>query len=293
MHNIRSAKEFKRRSLWADVWKRLRKNKSAVAGMVLFAIVVIVCFSSPLFFDFHEDVIGVDVRNQFQSPSRDHPFGTDELGRSILARILWGGRTTILAALCSLLFAFVCGSILGVLSAYYGRFAETIIMRLIDIFMAIPPLLLMITLSAVMRPNMINLVFAVGFGLIPPMSRLIRGQVLQIVENEFIEAVRIQGAGDLKIIVSHIFPNSIGPVITTIILDFSHAVMVISAISFLGMGVQPPNPEWGSMLAGGREFLRHSWHIATFPGIALVITLVSLTLVGDGLRDALDPKMKR
>ena len=153
--------------------------------------------------------------------------------------------------------------------------------------------MLMITLATVMKPTSISLIFVVGFGLIPGMTRMIRGQAMQVVENEYIKAVRIQGASDLKIIVSHILPNAIAPIITTIILEISHAVMVISTLSFLGLGVQPPDPEWGSMLAGGRQYLRQAWHITTFPGIALTITVISLTLVGDGLRDALDPRMKR
>jgi len=189
--------------------------------------------------------------------------------------------------------AFFCGTIIGAVAAYYGRLADTLTMRVIDVIMAIPTTLLMITLATIMKPTTINLIFAVGLGLIPGLSRMVRGQVLQIVENEYIEASRIQGASDLKIIVSHVLPNALSPIITTVILDIATAVMVISTLSFLGLGVQPPNPEWGTMLAGGRQFLRYSWHITTIPGIALVITLMSLTLVGDGLRDALDPRMKR
>jgi len=166
-------------------------------------------------------------------------------------------------------------------------------MRFIDVIMSIPPILLMITLAIIITPSPTSLVFVVGFGLLPNQARLIRGQVLQVSENEYIEAARVQGASDLKIILLHILPNAISPVITTIILDIAYAVMVISILSFLGMGVQAPDPEWGGMLAGGRIYIRIAWHITTFPGIALLITLMSLTLVGDGLRDALDPRMKR
>jgi peptide/nickel transport system permease protein len=166
-------------------------------------------------------------------------------------------------------------------------------MRFVDIVMAIPSVLLMITLATIIKTSMVSLVFVVGFGLVPGMARTIRGQVLSVVEREYIEAVHIQGASDLKIIVSHILPNAISPVITTIVLEIAFAVMVISTLSFLGLGVQPPDPEWGSMLAGGRQYIRQAWHITTFPGIALVITVMALTLVGDGMRDALDPRMKR
>ena len=284
---------YKKRSLWVDVWKRLRKNTTAVIGMVLFLCIVVACFSSPLFFSYDKNIIAVDTKSQLQGPSQAHIFGTDELGRDILARLLWGGRTTLLVSFCALAVAFICGAILGTAAAYYGRFADTLIMRIIDVIMAIPSLLLMITLATIMNPSPVNLVFVVGFGLMPNLARMVRGQVLQVVDNEYIEAVRIQGASDLKIIVSHILPNALSPIITTIILDIALAVMVISTLSFLGMGVQPPDPEWGTMLAGGRQYLRYAWNITTFPGIALVITLMSLTLVGDGLRDALDPRMKR
>ena len=284
---------FKRRSLWTDVWKRLRKNTTSVVGIVLFLVILLSCLLSPLFFSYEKDVIAVNTPILLQGPSRDHIFGVDELGRDMLSRLLWGGRTTLFMSFCALLLSFICGTIIGATAAYYGRFADTLIMRIIDIIMAIPSILLMITFATIMRPNTMNLILAVSFGLIPNQSRMIRGQVLQIVDKEYIEAVHIQGASDLKIILSHILPNAISPVITTIILDMGFAVMVISMLSFLGLGVQPPNPEWGSMLAGGRLYLRYAWHVTTIPGIALVITLISLTLVGDGVRDAMDPRMKR
>jgi len=284
---------LKRRSLWADVWKRLRRNSTAVIGMLMFLCILLACFLSPLVYSYDSDIIAVNVPNQLQGPSKEHLLGLDELGRDILARILWGGRTTLLIGFCALAVAFICGTILGTVAAYYGRFTDSLIMRLIDVVMSIPPILLMITLATIMTPSTTSLVFVVGFGLIPNQARMIRGQVMQVSDNEYIEAARIQGASDLKIITSHILPNALSPIITTIILDIAYAVMVISTLSFLGLGVPAPNPEWGSMLAGGREYLRYAWHIATFPGIALVITLMSLTLVGDGVRDALDPRMKR
>ena len=291
MQSSKSA--YKKRSLWADIWKRLRKNTTAVIGMLMFLCILLVCILSPVFYSYEKNIIAVDVSKQLQGPSSEHVLGVDELGRDVLARILWGGRTTLFISFCALAVAFICGTILGTAAAYYGRFSDTLIMRFIDIVMSIPPILLMITLATIMTPSTTSLIFVVGIGLIPNQARMIRGQVLQVVDNEYIEAVRIQGASDLKIITSHILPNAISPIITTIILDIAYAVMVISTLSFLGLGVQAPDPEWGSMLAGGRQYIRYAWHITTFPGIALVITLMSLTLVGDGVRDALDPRMKR
>ena len=284
---------YKKRSLWVDVWKRLRKNKTAVIGMVVFICVVIVCLMSPLFYSYENDIVFTNISKQLEGPQPGHILGVDELGRDILGRILWGGRTTLLMSFCALALAFICGIVIGTAAAYYGRYADIIIMRVIDVIMAIPPILLMITLATIMRPSIVNLVLVVGLGLIPTQARMVRGQVLQVVDREFIEAVRIQGASDFKIITSHILPNALSPIITTVILDIAYAVLVISTLSFLGLGVQAPDPEWGAMLAGGRQYIRYAWHITTFPGIALVITLMSLTLVGDGVRDALDPRMKR
>jgi len=286
-------KKYKKHSLWGDVWKRLRKNTTSVIGMSVFLFILLASVASPLFYSYDKDIISVDISIQKQGPSSDHILGVDELGRDILARILWGGRTTILLSFGALFFAFVVGTILGTAAAYYGRVTDNILMRFVDIVMSIPSVILMITLATIIQTSMVSLVFVVGFGLIPGMARTIRGQVLYVVDNEYVEAVRIQGASDLKIIVLHILPNAISPVITTIILEIAYAVMIISTLSFLGLGVQPPDPEWGTMLAGGRQYIREAWHITTFPGIALVITVMALTLVGDGMRDALDPRMKR
>ena len=290
---MNSKAKYKRRSLWADVWKRLRRNRTAVIGMVIFLAILLVCLASPLIYSYEGNIIAVDAKNQLKAPSREHPLGVDELGRDVLARILWGGRTTLLVSFCALVIAIIIGGIMGIAAAYYGRFADTIIMRFVDIVMSIPSTLLMIALAAIVKPSLGSLILVVGLGLVPTQARMIRGQVLQVVDYEYIEAVRMQGASDLKIILFHILPNALSPIITTLILDIAYAVMVISTLSYLGLGVQAPDPEWGSMLAGGRVYLRYAWHITTFPGIALVITVMMLTLVGDGVRDALDPRMKR
>ncbi len=284
---------YKRRSLWADVWKRLRRNKSAVIGMIMFAVILLACFCSPLFYSYESDIVATNIKNQMAAPSAEHILGCDELGRDILARILWGGRTTLFISIFALALALFLGTILGTAAAYYGSTADLVVMRFVDIIMAIPPILLMITLATIITPSTTSLILVVGLGLIPNQARMVRGQVLQVVDKEYIEAVKIQGASDLKIIVSHILPNALSPIITTIILDIAYAVLVISTLSFLGLGVPSPDPEWGSMLSAGRQYIRYAWHITTFPGVALVLTLMSLTLLGDGLRDALDPRMKR
>lgn len=290
---LSAKRKYKKRSLWGDIWKRIRKNKTAVFGMALFAVILLVCLSAPIFFNYNKDIIVGNPAIKLQLPSAAHPFGVDELGRDVLARLIWGGRTTILISFCGLGVGLLLGIILGTTSAYYGRFSDAIIMRIIDVIMSIPPLLLMIVLTTVMKPTTLSLIFVIGLGFMPGQARMIRGQTLQVVDNEYIEGARIGGASDFKIITSHILPNAISPVITTVIMDIAFAVGIISTLSFLGLGVQPPNPEWGAMMTNGRQYLRVAWHITTIPGIALVLTIVALTLVGDGMRDALDPRMKR
>ncbi len=288
-----SRSEYKKHSLWTDVWIRLRKNTIAVIAIIVFLCILFVCLAAPLIYDYDADIVQPDISRQMQPPSKEHILGCDEIGRDILARIIWGGRITIIVSFCALGIAFLIGIVLGTVAAFYGGWAETIIMRIIDIIMSVPSVLLMITLATLIKPSIPNLTFVVAFGLIPNQARIIRGQVLQVIDQEYIKAARVQGASDFRIIVDHILPNAISPIITTTILDIAYAVMTISTLSFLGLGVQQPNPEWGTMLNSGRQYLRQAWHMSTFPGIALTITLMALTLIGDGLRDALDPRMKR
>ncbi|MGI5971858.1 MAG: ABC transporter permease [Oscillospiraceae bacterium] len=289
----REKRAFIQRSSTMEVWYRLRHNTSAIVGFILFVIIAASCFLTPLYLDYETDIIAVDAANKLQGPSPQHLFGTDELGRDVLYRILWGGRTSITMGLISLGFAFLVGIILGTIAAYFGKTVDMVIMRLIDVVMALPILILMITLASVVKPTNTNLVLIIGIALIPQEVRLVRAQVLQLIDKEYIEAVRIQGGSGFRIIVKHIIPNAIGPIITTAMIDIASAITTISTLSFMGLGVQPPDPEWGSMLANGKLVIRDAWNVSTFPGIALLLTVISLTLIGDGLRDALDPRMRR
>lgn len=281
------------RSLSWDIWFRLRHNTSAVVGFILFIVIAVTCFASPLFLDYETDIIAVNAVDRLQGPSMEHICGTDELGRDVFFRILWGGRISISMGLIALGIAFAAGILLGTTAAYFGGKIDMIIMRLVDVIMALPVLILMITLASVVQPTNVNLVLIIGIALIPQEVRLVRAQVLQVIDKEYIEAVRVQGGSSLRIIASHILPNAIGPIITTAMIDIAMAITTISTLSFMGLGIQPPDPEWGSMLASGKQVIRDAWHVSTFPGIALLLTVISLTLIGDGLRDALDPRMKR
>ncbi|MDR7316105.1 ABC transporter permease [Brevibacillus nitrificans] len=286
-------KHLKKRSLWADAWLRLRKNKSAVVGMIMLATILLVVYSSPLYLDYDNDVVKPNLTQTLKFPAEGKLLGADELGRDVLARILWGGRISITIGIMAMLLSSIIGCTLGALSGYYGGKTDGIIMRSLDVFMAIPSLLLMITLVSVMKPTLTNLIIALAVGSVPSVSRMVRAQVLYIKGQEFIEAIRAQGASDFRIIVMHILPNAISPLISQFVMEIAGLILAISGLSFIGLGVQPPDPEWGAMLSSGREHIRDVWHVTAFPGLALVLTVVSLTLVGDGLRDALDPRMKR
>ena len=289
----REKRAFTQRSSTKEVWYRLRHNTSAIVGFVMFIVIVLACFLSTVYLNYETDIIAIDAVNKLQGPSWQHLCGTDELGRDVFYRILWGGKTSITMGLLALGLAFLVGLVLGTVAAYFGKTVDMVIMRLVDVVMALPVLILMITLASVVKPTNVNLVLIIGIALIPQEVRLVRAQVLQLIDKEYIEAVRIQGGSGFRIIVKHIIPNAIGPIITTAMIDIASAITTISTLSFMGLGVQPPDPEWGSMLANGKLVIRDAWNVSTFPGIALLLTVISLTLIGDGLRDALDPRMRR
>lgn len=293
--NLTSAekKHNKRRSLWIDAWLRLRRNKSAVAGMVMLAIILLFVCLSPFYLSYEHDVVKPNLAQYLKFPAEGKLLGTDELGRDVLARILWGGRISIGIGFFSMALSSIIGCAFGAISGYYGGKTDGIIMRSLDIFMAIPNILLMITLVSIMKPTLINLIIAMSIGSVPSVARMVRAQVLYIKGQEFVEAIKAQGASDFRIITMHILPNAISPLISQFVMNIAGGIMAISGLSFIGLGVQPPNPEWGAMLSSGREYIRDVWHVTAFPGLAIVMTVVALTLVGDGLRDALDPRMKR
>lgn len=276
-----------------NAWVKFRRNKSAVFGIVMFSIIFFACASSPLYLNYENDVLKANYSLIRMFPAPGHLLGTDELGRDLLARLLWGGKTSITISVVSLAISMLISLFLGSIAAYYGGHADTLIMRTLDIFMAIPSTLLMITLVSIMKPSAFNLTLALGISYVPSDTRFIRGQVLTVKGNEYIEASKGLGGSDFWVIVKHIIPNAINPLISQFVLYVGTGIVLISSLSFIGLGIQPPAPEWGTMLAGGREFIRDCWHLTVFPGIAIVLTVTALTLMGDGLRDALDPRMKR
>lgn len=285
--------DAKPRSLSYVAWSRLRKNKTAVAGFIMLSAILLTCLCAPLFIDYNTDVIGIDFMQRLQFPAEGKLLGTDELGRDIFARIIWGGRISLKIGIGAVVMAAIVATSLGTVAAYYGGRVDNVIMRALDVVMAIPSMLLMITFVAIMEPTHTNLMLAISTGFIPGMSRLVRAQVMSVRDAEYVKAAVAQGASEWRIFFVHILPNAVGPIISSFVLNIPGGIMTISALSFIGLGVQPPDPEWGAMLASGRQFIRDAWHVTAFPGAAIVLTVIALTLVGDGLRDALDPRMKQ
>jgi peptide/nickel transport system permease protein len=234
----------------------------------------------------------VDILNQLQGPNSEHLLGTDLYGRDILSRIFWGGRTTLVVGLISVGIAAFFGIFLGLVSGFYGGAVDSAIMRFVDILLSFPRILLALTIVGMLGPGLLNVMLAVGIASITGYARLVRGTVLSAKEEVYVEAARVIGCQDRRILTRHLLPNVIGPVIVLATLDVASAILAASSLSFLGLGVQPPTAEWGYMLNEGKNYLRAAPWITFFPGMAIMISVLSINMLGDGLRDALDPRLK-
>ncbi|MEA1976007.1 MAG: ABC transporter permease [Bacillota bacterium] len=290
--DIKEIMDIKKRSQWADIWRHFRKNKAAIAGMVLIALFVCLALFAPLIGDYQDDALKMNVRERLQSPNMEHWFGTDEFGRDIFIRIVYGTRISLFVGIISVSIALSFGGFLGSIAGYYGGKIDNVIMRILDVILAIPAILLAITIVAALGASIMNLMIAIGIANIPGFARVVRASILSVKDQEYIEAARAIGAKDHTIILRHVLPNSMAPIIVFATLKVATAIMATASLSFIGLGVQPPTPEWGSMLAGGRAYIRDQMYIVLYPGLAIVFSVLSLNLIGDGLRDALDPKLK-
>lgn len=293
MATIKNENVGKKRSQWAELWKNLKRNKMALFGLIILVIIVLLAIFADQIANYDQVVIKQNLKMRLKPPSAQHWLGTDEFGRDIFARLIHGARVSLKVGLIAVGIAIVIGGFLGAIAGYYGDKLDNVIMRVMDIFLAVPSILLAIAIVSALGPNLLNLMIAVSISSIPRYARIVRASVLSIRDQEFVEAARAIGAGDARIIFRHIIPNSLAPVIVQGTLGVANAILSTAGLSFIGLGIQPPAPEWGSMLSGGRQYLRYAWWVTTFPGVAIMITILSLNLLGDGLRDALDPRLKQ
>jgi peptide/nickel transport system permease protein len=289
----RATKRYKKRSSFEEIWRQLRRNKGAILGMILVAVIVIIALISPLIYDYQKDIAGQNIKQRLQKPSAEHWFGTDELGRDIFARVLYGARYSLAVGVVAVLVALVIGVTLGASAGYIGGTFENIVMRVTDIFLAIPSVLMAIAVVSALGKSTLNLMLAVGLASTAPFVRVVRASVLVVKDEEYIEAARAIGMRPWKIILVHILPNCVSQIIVQATLRVASAIISAAQLSFLGLGVPAPAPEWGSMLSSGRQYIRDHSYMTLFPGLAIMVTVLSLNLFGDGLRDALDPKLKR
>ena len=274
----------------SEALSRFRRNKVAVASAVVLTGFVVMATFAPWLAPFGP--LEQDLVNNYAGPSLEHPFGTDELGRDTLSRLLYGSRISLGIAVASVIIGVLVGAVLGLVAAYSGGVVDSVIMRVMDVMLALPGILLGIAIVVVLGNGVINTVIAVAVFSIPTFARLVRGSALAVLQLDYIMASRALGASGVRIVLAHVVPNSLTPLIVQSTLQLGVAILIASGLSFLGLGVQPPNPEWGAMLSKGRELVRSTPVAAFAPGMAITLLVMSFSLLGDGLRDALDPKLK-
>ena len=287
----------KARSLGADAWYRFKKNRLAVISLIFLCLMIVVAFSTFVvdwvtdssFYD--AKVIAQDLRRRLEPPSWEHPLGLDEFGRDMLLRILWGARYSLFMGMAAVFGATLLGGFLGAISGFY-KTADGIIMRIMDVLLAVPTILLATAIVAAFGTSKVNLIMAILVSQTPTFARVVRASVLTVKEQEYIEAARAMGASDMHIIIKYIIPNSLSPLIVQCTMSVAGSILSIASLSFIGLGIQPPMPEWGAMLSNARTYIRDSWHITVIPGAAIMLTILMLNIIGDGLRDALDPRLK-
>ena len=281
------------RSQAAEIWKRLKKNKGALLGLGIVVFLVVIALTVPLWVDYDTQVIAQHVSERLQTPSATHLMGTDDKGRDIFYRLLYGTRYSLAVGFVAVCIALVLGVTLGSIAGFFGGGIENLIMRTTDIFAAVPSLLMGICIVSALGASTLTLMIAVGLTSVPQFVRITRAAVLTVRGQDYVESAKAIGIPDWKIIMRHIVPNCLSPIIVQTTLRIGSAIITASSLSFLGMGVPSPAPEWGSMLSAGRNFLRGYSYMTFFPGLAIMITVLAFNLVGDGLRDAMDPKLKR
>ena len=290
--NVNAPADIKKKSQFVEVWKRLCRNKTAVLGLVIVALLTLMAILSPILIDYETQVIKTNYSEALQAPSANHWFGTDEMGRDILLRVTYGSTVSLSIGVVTVAVSLTVGLILGAAAGYFGGKTDMIIMRIMDIFLAIPGTLLAICIVASLGNSIPNLVIAQAVSSIPTFSRVVRGAVITARDADYVEAARAIGAKDATIIFHEVLPNSLAPIIVQTTLQVASVILSIAGLSFIGLGIPAPRPEWGAMLSGARAYIRDYSYMCLFPGLAIMTTILSLNLLGDGLRDALDPRLR-
>lgn len=275
---------------WRDAWRAFRKNKIAMIGLIMIVLFVIIALLAPVIapYDFKAQELG----DRLKPPSSEHWFGTDDLGRDLFTRVLYGARISLWVGTFSVIGSIILGTFLGILAGFYGKWIDMIISRLFDILLAFPSILLAIAIVAILGPSLQNALYAIAIVNIPTYGRLVRAKVLSLKNEEYITAARAIGMKNSGILLRHVLPNSLTPIIVQGTLGIATAIIEAAALGFLGLGAQPPSPEWGKMLSDSRQFIATAPWTVVFPGISIMLTVLAFNLMGDGLRDALDPRMK-
>ncbi len=285
-------KRYKSESQALAVIKRMSRNKASLAGLVILSILILIALLATWIMPY--SYTKMDMGSRFASPSFQHLFGCDELGRDILSRLIYGARYSLILGLGSVGLSVIFGLVLGSAAGFFGGIVDSIIMRFLDIFSSIPGMLMAVVISAVLGSGFGNCILAISVSTMPQYVRLLRAQIMSIRNMEYLEAsATLQNCSKLRIIVKHVLPNSLSSMIVTATMGVASSILMAAGLSYVGLGVQPPNPEWGAMLSGARSYLRDYPHMVIFPGIVLAVTVLSLNMLGDGLRDALDPKLKK
>ena len=283
----------KKRSQLAEIWQRLRRNKMAMLGLAILIVLALLAIFADVICDYDTMVVAQNMSIRLQGPSKAHIFGTDEFGRDIFARIIHGARVSLVVGLISVSVSLILGGALGAFAGFYGGTVDMVIMRVLDVFLAVPSILLSMTIVAALGTDLIFVMIAIGISSVPNFARIVRAAVMGVKDQEFVEASRAMGASNASIIFKEVLPNCLAPIIVQSTLSVAGSILSTASLSFIGLGVQPPDPEWGAMLSSGRQYIRDAIHLTVFPGLAIIITVLALNLLGDGLRDALDPRLKQ
>ena len=293
MSDATTRKVPKKKSQAYEIWRRFRKNKTAMAALIVLSLIILSTCCADLVWDYQKDACSINIKNRLQHPSWEHPLGTDELGRDMLCRLVYGARASLTVGILGTSFALLVGGTLGAIGGYYGGKLDNIIMRCTDVLLAIPGLLLCIAIMSAFKSNVFYISLSLGISYISKFTRIVRSSILSVRDQEYVEAARAIGAKDHTIILKHVLMNCMAPIFVQYALAIGSRILSVSTLSYIGMGIQAPTPDWGNMLSGARAFIRGNTYLVMGPGVALLLTISSFNLIGDGLRDAMDPRLKK